>query len=66
MDTASTTKIQGLSGVCVKRLEVLVSEAERAFRGQPKALWSDRTYLAPKDAVALRELLTELADADTS
>jgi hypothetical protein len=40
------------------RLEALVAEAERAFAGQPKALWSDRTYLAPKDARALRDLLT--------
>lgn len=39
------------------RLEALVSEAERAFRNQPKALWSDRTYLAPKDAKMLREML---------
>lgn len=43
------------------RLEALVAGAERAFAGQPKDLWSDRTYLAPKDARALRELLTDLA-----
>lgn len=45
----------------VARLEALVTEAETAFRRQPKALWSDRSYLAPKDARALRELLSELA-----
>lgn len=44
----------------VARLETLVTEAERAFAGQPKALWSDRTYLAPKDARVLRDLLTEV------
>lgn len=40
-------------------LTALVTEAERAFAGQPKALWSDRTYLAPKDARVLRELIAE-------
>lgn len=44
------------------RLTALVTEAERAFAGQPKALWSDRTYLAPKDARVLRELIVELAE----
>lgn len=42
------------------RVQALVEEAERSFRTAPKALWSDRTYLAPKDAKALREWL----DAD--
>lgn len=41
------------------RLDALVSEAERAFRNQPKALWSTRTYLSPIDTKMLRDLLTE-------
>lgn len=38
-------------------LERLIAEAESAFSHRPKALWSDRTYLAPKDAAKLKQLL---------
>lgn len=42
----------------IERVEAMVSEAERSFAKQPKAMWSDRTYLAPKDAAVLRRLLS--------
>ncbi len=44
------------------RLTALVDEAQKAFTGQPKALWSDRSYISPKDAAALRTLATEIAE----
>lgn len=42
----------------------LVVEAERAFQSKPKALWSDRTYLAPKDVPRLRALLARVGELD--
>lgn len=48
------------------RIEALVMEAENAFRRQPKALWSDRTYLAPRDAAVLRALCDGAHDAPRS
>jgi hypothetical protein len=51
-----------MSSKSLDSLEALVSEAENAFAGQLKALWSDHTYLSPKDARALRGLLTSLAE----
>lgn len=44
----------------IAHLESVTAEAERAFANRPKALWSDRTYLAPKTAKALRAVLSEI------
>jgi hypothetical protein len=52
------TKRATFSQADIERVEAMVSEAERSFAKQPKAMWSDRTYLAPKDAAVLRRLLT--------
>jgi hypothetical protein len=42
-------------------LDRLVTEAENAFQRAPKAMWSDRTYLAPKDAAKLKAMLSRSA-----
>ena len=38
-------------------LEPLLAEAEMSFATTPKALWSTRSYLAPKDVTAIRAAL---------
>lgn len=51
--------VLGIEGE-ITRLEKITAEAEGAFRRAPKALWSDRTYLAPDDAKALRVVLDHI------
>jgi hypothetical protein len=45
----------------IARIRADVEEAERAFAGQPKAVWTTRTYLSPASAKAARTLIQALA-----
>lgn len=48
------------------KLDALVTEAEAAFTRTPNALWSNRTYLAPKDAVRLRALISRIEELEAA